>query len=149
MNKTINKIFDKAFAAYKERGWEHIYVAIDVHNTLVWPTYDEDLELQFYPGALQALRLMKEEFGDTFKFIMWTSTTPEYIEKYKEYFAKYGLYFDYVNENPEVVADNQSAVTADFSRKFYFNIGLDDKFGFDPIEDWLNILDYFNERFDK
>ena len=138
----ITKVFENAFRIRNERNWEHLYVAVDIHGTVIKPTYDNDLEFQFYHNALAVLKLLKEEFGDTFRLIMWTSTSNEYIEKYKNVFKNYGVEFDYVNENPEVVADNQAACTADFSNKFYFNIGLDDKFVFDPEEDWDNIYEY-------
>ena len=46
--------------------------------------------------------------------------------------------FDYINENPEINSNKLS----DFSKKFYFNIGLDDKCGFDAEQDWLDIYNY-------
>ena len=48
-----------------------------------------------------------------------------------------GILFDYVNENPEV--GNSSF--QDFNAKLYFNIGIDDKFGFDPETDWLKVIE--------
>ena len=51
----------------------------------------------------------------------------------------YGIKFDYINENPLEVNSELS----DFSKKFYFNILLDDKAGFYPKEDWQIVLDFF------
>lgn len=40
-----------------------------------------------------------------------------------------------VNSNP----DEKDTKTGDFSKKFYFNILLDDRAGFQPETDWLEI----------
>ena len=52
-------------------------------------------------------------------------------------FAGDGIHFDYINENPEV--GNSSF--QDFSVKLYFNVGIDDKFGFDPGTDWVKVIE--------
>jgi hypothetical protein len=48
---------------------------------------------------------------------------------------KHDLQFHYVNHNPECPSDE----LCDFSKKFYMNILLDDKAGFDATTDWLEI----------
>lgn len=49
-----------------------------------------------------------------------------------------GIVFDYFNENPE--ADSNEYYCQ--SNKIYFNIGIDDRFGFEPEEDWKKIIDF-------
>ena len=44
--------------------------------------------------------------------------------------------FDYLNENPECLTESHQG---DYSKKFYFNLLLDDRAGFDYTTDW-NIL---------
>jgi hypothetical protein len=34
-----------------------------------------------------------------------------------------------------------------FEDKFYFNVGLDDKFGFEAEKDWKLIFEYFQNKF--
>lgn len=70
---------------------------------------------------------------------------PELNKLYFNFFQENGINFDYINENPEV----NSTEYADFDTKLYFNVGLDDKFGFDVEEDWKEIHTYFTMRFFK
>jgi len=51
---------------------------------------------------------------------------------YLEHFKENGIFFDYVNENPEY----ENLSFACFDTKFYYDIGIDDKFGFDANIDW-------------
>ena len=59
-----------------------------------------------------------------------------------------GVKFDYVNSNPEVGATD----ILDPSEKLYFNVGIDDKFGFEPDTDWKGvslIADYLDDWKDR
>jgi hypothetical protein len=67
--------------------------------------------------------------------ILFTSSHDEYVKEYLDIFKQLGVYFKYHNENPEC----PSTDIGDFSRKFYFNVLLDDKAGFDPLNDWGKI----------
>ncbi len=58
----------------------------------------------------------------------------------------YGIKFDYVNENPEIHALSSDPKSSDFSDKFYFNVGIDDKFGFDPESDWVDLYDFLTRN---
>ena len=49
---------------------------------------------------------------------------------------------NYVNENPEMDDDYIRC----FIDKFYYDIGIDDKFGFDAEADWKEIYDYIREK---
>ena len=88
-------------------------------------------------SAEHALQVMSE--NDNICLIMYTSTYPDMIEKYVEFFAERGIRFDYINENPECKSNEIS----DFSKKIYFDILLDDHAGFDPETDWKEIFNYF------
>ena len=57
--------------------------------------------------------------------------------EYRSRFAEEGIHFDYANENPEV--GNTSF--QNFEVKLYFNVGIDDKFGFEPETDWLKVIE--------
>jgi hypothetical protein len=118
---------ENAFKLKKERGWDYIYVVIDLHGTLIKP-YHQNIE--FYPHALKVMRWFNSR--PEFRVILWTSSYPNEIETFREIAHTQGIHFNYVNENPM----QRSSERADFSKKFYMSIGLDDKFGFDPLTDW-------------
>ena len=114
---------------------------IDVHNTIIKSTYNKTTDFEYFPYALETLKLLKER-GDI-KIIMWTSSYPEVIEKYDDKFWEDGICFNYVNENPEIENDDIRC----FSTKFFYDFGIDDKFGFDAETDWKIIYDVLsNDR---
>lgn len=39
------------------------------------------------------------------------------------------------------IAKAFEAAFQDFSEKLYFNVGIDDKFGFDPETDWTEVIE--------
>ncbi len=123
---------ENAFKLKKERGWDWIYVSIDLHGTLIKP-YHHCIE--FYPHAIEVMRWFNSR--DEFKTILWTSSYATEIESIEKALELKGARFDYVNENPI----QPSSDRADFSKKFYFTILLDDKAGFEGAEDWGNIKD--------
>ncbi len=129
----ICKLFDESLKLKAARGWDTLYVLVDLHGTVFTPTY-ENVELyEFYPHTKEVLqRLTKSKL---FNLILWTSTYDEELEKYLEVFKKNEIHFDQVNMN----ILEKSNKYACFDKKLYFNIGLDDKFGFCPEEDWEQI----------
>jgi len=52
---TISKIFDNAFKKKEERNWEKIYVAVDIHETMVVPTWTIETSYNYYPYCVKAL----------------------------------------------------------------------------------------------
>jgi hypothetical protein len=121
---------ERAFKLKVERKWDTIYVVVDAHGTMIRP-YHETIE--FYTDAIEVLRWMTRR--KDIKLIMWTSSHIEDIVKIFEAAEKLGIYFDLVNGN-NFEKDSKQAC---FSKKFYFNILLDDKAGFEPETDWKRI----------
>lgn len=76
--------------------------------------------------------------------ILWSSVHDNELARYLKEFDDNGITFDYINSNPEV--DNTDL--ASFQKKFYFNIGLDDKFGFCP-SDWADVKEGIDEFMKK
>lgn len=143
MNKLV-KQFQKAFAMMerkREIGWDKIYIGVDIHETVVKPTWTANIDKEFYEYAKETLQLMSND--KEICLILWSCSRPELNKQYSEFFQENGITFDYINENPEVT----STVYADFDTKLYFNVGLDDKFGFDVDEDWEAIYIFLNTRF--
>ena len=69
--------------------------------------------------------------------ILWSSTYREKLAMYLDHFAADGIRFDYVNANPEVT----NTALSDFEAKLYYNVGIDDKFGFEPETDWTSVIE--------
>lgn len=119
----------------KEREWDRWYWAIDIHDTCLKANYSADtLPDEFYPLAKEALQRLSSR--EDIALILYTSSHPQFIDKYLEFFRSHGIEFHYVNANPEVPSTDVAA----FDSKFYFNVLLDDKAGFDPHEDWAMIM---------
>lgn len=145
----IVKSFEDAFGRSKAKGWDRIYVMVDLHGTIFKPCYHNIEKFEYYPWAKETLQLMtKFEYKYDFDImlILWTSSTSESLKAYFEKFRNDNIYFHYVNENPDVVAQPSDPSSSTFVDKFYFNVGLDDKFGFDPEHDWAEIYKFLYNK---
>ena len=79
--------------------------------------------------------------AEQISLILWTSTYKEIIDEYIEFFKANSIRFDYVNINTETKNTSLSC----FDEKTYFNVGIDDKFGFDAETDWEILYNYLVE----
>ena len=136
---SIENSFDRAFARMRRRNWEHIYVLVDIHDTVFEACYHNEEEYKWYPFAKEALQLMS--YATNIKLILWTSSYRDIINEYLEYFKANGISFDMVNSNSETTNNELSC----FDEKTYFNVGIDDKFGFDAETDWESVYNYLVE----
>ncbi len=131
----ITKAIDNCFKHAKRRGWAKTYWAFDVHGTILRPNYKTNqISKEFYPHAVEVMQMLARR-KDIVK-ILYTCSYPHEIEQYLDYFDQHGIRFDYVNTNPEV-ADGGYGYYKD---KFYFNVLLDDKAGFDGDTDWEGMM---------
>jgi len=135
----IEKSFDGAFKRMKDRNWEKIYVLVDIHDTVFEACYHEKEEYKWYPFAKEALEIMSH--AQQISLILWTSTYKSIIDEYIGYFKANGIRFDYINRNIETENTSLSC----FDEKTYFNVGIDDKFGFEAETDWEIIYNYLVE----
>lgn len=135
----IEKSFDAAFKRMKKRNWEKIYVLVDIHDTVFEACYHKKEEYKWYPFAKEALDIMSH--AQQISLILWTSTYENVINDYVEYFKTNGIKFDYINRNTETENTSLSC----FDEKTYFNVGIDDKFGFEAETDWVVIYHYLVE----
>ena len=136
----IVKTFDNAFKRAKAKNWDYIYILVDVHGTIFVPSYLNKENYEFYPYAKEALQLLTKDLN--IKLILWTSSTNQAALDYGIVLNRNKIYFDYLNCNPEVEKQETDPETLDLSSKYYFNIGIDDKFGFEPETDWKTIYEY-------
>jgi len=116
-----------------ERKWSKIYWAIDLHDTVITGTYNKfNRGSQVFPYAKEVLDFLYHH--PEHQTILWSSS---YDESLNDIIARFNLRFNYINCNPEVDSDEICC----FHKKFYFNILLDDKAGFDGNTGWLDIRD--------
>jgi hypothetical protein len=131
----ITKAFDRAFKKLHEREWDKIYVVIDLHETMIKPTYQSDDVYDFYDGVLETLKLMSDD--KRISLILYTSSHVGYRVDFLKYMCfKQHIYFDHHNDNPEVENTHYGCFN---DGKFYYDVFIDDKAGFDPEEDWSKI----------
>lgn len=136
----ILKPLDTAFEKMRINGWDCIYILVDLHGTICKPNYNPDV-LEFYPYAKETLQILTQR-PDT-KLILWTCTTQEYIDKTLQFLELNEIHIDYTNENPETKPNPLiDPPSLSFDHKPYFNVGLDDKMGFDATSDWKEIYEY-------
>lgn len=132
--------FHNAIERMEEKNWKYIYVLVDIHGTIFVPSYNNEETYEFYPYAKEVLQILTN-LSDV-KLILWSCTKKEYFDKYLDVLAKNGIYPDYCNENPEVKVEPGDPVSLSFDTKWYYNVGIDDKFGFDPETDWEDLFYY-------
>lgn len=126
------------FKMKKDKGWPEVYFCIDLHGTIIPSgrgSDDKTDEEKFYPYALEVLQNLSRR-KDIF-LILWTSTPPERMPSVKEFLKFNNIKFDWFNENPHA----KNTPRSDFSKKFYMNVIIDDRAGFEPETDWKLIKD--------
>jgi hypothetical protein len=119
----------------REKNWDKVYWAIDIHGTILKPNYKRnDISTEFYPFAIETLQLISKRTD--IALILYTCSYPHEIEQYLALFADHSIQFDYVNQNPEIANGGYGY----YQDKFYFNVLMDDKAGFDGEHDWKEVL---------
>lgn len=130
----MKKHIEKIFKLKEARNWDTIYWAVDVHDTCIVANYKAgEIPTEFFPHAKEVLQMISERKDCC--LILYTCSYPKEIEKYLEFFKSHNINFKYVNKNPEA----ENTAFGHFEVKFYFNILLEDKAGFDAEEDWIKI----------
>lgn len=131
----ITRAIKNCLQRAREKKWKKTYWAIDIHGTLLKPNFKKnEISLEFYPYAVEVMQILARR-KDIVK-IMYTCSYPHEIKQYVEHFAQHGIYFDYINSNPEIVDGGYGY----YKDKFYFNVLMDDKAGFDGEKDWKKIM---------
>lgn len=130
----IISVIQKAKKRCDSEKWPKMYWAIDLHNTIIPSSSGTGKNIkEFYPYAKETLQILSKRKDCC--LILFTSTYPNIIgSQLDNWFLENGIVFKYLNENPEC----ESTSKIDFSKKFYYDVLLDDKAGFD-ISDWLFI----------
>lgn len=130
----IGRAIRMAMTEKSDKHWDKVYVAVDFHGTVVKNSRDHDVA-GYQLGAREALRMMTDRRDIV--LILWTGSHPEQISAATNSMLDDGIRFDYVNCNPEVGATERFCPDG----KMYFNVGIDDRFGFDAGGgDWLEVV---------
>ena len=128
---------DKMFKHARLKQWYETFWAFDIHGTVLIPTFRKSsMDSEFYPWAKETLQLISKR--KDIIMIMYTSSYPEEIEHYQKLLKKNNIHFDYINENPDVTSNLGNF--GDYDKKFYFNVLMEDKAGFDPETEWYQIF---------
>lgn len=132
---SITTAFENAFQRKLEKGWEKIYVVVDIHDTILRACYERSEVYDYFPCAKEALQMMS--YRDDICLILWSGSPLEILEQYRSRFSEDGIRFEHINDNPEV----ENSAFQNFDKKLYFNVGIDDRFGFDPEADWEKVIE--------
>jgi hypothetical protein len=120
----------------QNRGYDKLYWAIDLHNSIIRRGMENRTEEeQFFPYAIPVLQILTHR--SDMVLILFTSSTKETADHAIEFMRKFGIYFDYVNCNPDFPSND----LYDFSTKFAFDVMVEDKAGFNGETDWKEILE--------
>ena len=136
----ISNSIKTAFETAKRKKWDKIYVAVDIHETIVYGNYETgDIPKQFISISKQVLQYLSSRKDVV--LILYTCSHPSEIVKYIDYFNSNGINFKYANINPEVPNDALGCYTI----KPYFNLLLEDKSGFVAETDWTEVYEQFKK----
>ena len=136
----LKKAIKNEFQKMKDRGWEKIFFAIDFHDTIMPGSYTkDDGENKFYPKAIEVLKLLTDRADCC--LILWTSSYEDYLEKHIKRMKDLGVEFNHFNCNPDCPSDE----LCNFNDKFYVNVIIDDKSGFEGDKDWKIIEEVLEE----
>jgi hypothetical protein len=139
--KTITQLFNEAWEKKTKRGWQCVYIMVDLHGVVLNSTYKASNELKFaHLNTMPCLSYLSKQ--QDVVLILWTSSHWSEIQNVISWFKLWGINFRFVNENPL----EKDTEYASFSKKPYFNIVLDDKAGFDPDHDWSELLQWATNR---
>lgn len=130
----IAKTLASALYRKKQMSWDKIYVAVDLHGTVLRENAEGNQQL--IEAAGRCLKIMTER--KDICLILWSASSDPDIQEARKMMCWAGIWFNYVNENPEVKGGDRY-----FARpsKPYFNVGIDDAFGFDPDTDWDKLIE--------
>jgi hypothetical protein len=136
----ITKAIERAYRTARERNWDKVYWAIDLHGVCFPNNYTQNVYEFINEKAIEGLQAISNRKESI--IILWSSAWGDQQQPIVDFFDKHDILVNYFNENPLV----QSTYTGCFAKKFYFSILLDDKAGFDPSTDWQVIIDHMKNQ---
>lgn len=135
----ISKVIESTFKRAKEKNWDYVVFLVDIHDTIFKGTYSNVENFEYIGKAKEALQLMSAR--EDIKIILWSSTYSK--NKYILQLYKDNINIDAFNRN---IQDIQNTDIACFNEKPFFSIGIDNAFGFDPENDWEEVIEALNKN---
>lgn len=141
---SVTRAIKICYEQQEKRGWDRLYFFFDIHGTILKPNYQYgNIPKEFYSNAKETLQLISK-LPDVC-MVLYTCSHPHEIEQYLEFFKENSIHFQYVNENPEVATDLNGYGCYD--KKPYINVLFEDKAGFDPETEWLEVLELLTNKY--
>ena len=134
----IIRAFEAAFYRAKENNWDYIVVLVDIHDTIFKATYSKEENYEYIGKAKDALQVMSAR--KDIKIILWSSTFNKI--QYILQLDKDNIIVDAFNRNIDGIENTEIAC---FDEKPYFNVGIDNAFGFEPERDWEDVYNYLSK----
>lgn len=129
--------FKRAQIGAKRKKWDKIYIAIDIHDTIVYGNYKTDeLPTEFIARSKEILQDWSKR--DDIVLLIYTCSHPSEIVKYIDFFASHNIIFKYANENSDVPNNALGC----YDDKLYFNVLIEDKAGFMAETEWDELDEY-------
>lgn len=139
---SILKVLERQYEKQMKNHWYETYWIVDMHGVITRPNHKVRLpKIDFYPFALRALSILSDR--EDIRLILYTSSYPDQRQNYIDQLAELGIEFDYINENPEIRSYEDFGY---YEEKPYFDVYLDDKAGFDPEDEWVEIYEFLKEN---
>jgi hypothetical protein len=140
---SVVRAINQFYINREKRGWDKGYFFLDIHGTILKPNYEYgNTPSEFYPHAKETLQYLS-----TLKdivMIIYTCSHPHEITEYVKLFEDNNIHFKYINENPEIPTDINGYGCYD--KKPYMNVLFEDKSGFDPETEWLEVLNLMKAK---
>ncbi len=105
----ISKAFETAFNRMAEKGWDKIYVIVDIHDTILRACYEQEETYDYLPQAREALQLLTQR--QDICLILWSACDLDKLARYLDRFEHDGIHFEYANHNPEVGASTTNSTS--------------------------------------
>ncbi len=129
-----------------KRNWDKTYWFFDIHGTILKPNYSYGkIPTEFYQWAKEVLQYISTK--EDIVMCIYTCSHPHEIAEYVKLFEENNIKFKYINENPEV--PTQTEGYGCYDKKPYMNVLFEDKAGFDPETEWLDVLVYLQTKYGK
>lgn len=125
----IQRAIERAYRVAKERGWDRVYWALDLHGTCIESNYKSNEYGWINESCRDVLRELAA-YPET-NLILWSSLHQADKIGVSQFFESEGIRVVGINHNPF----EANTATGNFDEKFYMSIIVDDKAGFDPV-DW-------------
>ena len=98
---SILNAIDREYQNMKDRGWDRIFLFFDLHGTVIKPNFVVgNTDIIYYPYAKETLLFLSDKKDVDLN--IYTCSHDHEILEYQRKFKEDGIFFKYVNENPDV-----------------------------------------------